>query len=96
MNNVLSTDKNENNFNKQVLSNNFMSEQRLKNGKEEFNIKKTFTNLCNIPFNLQKIVEAKKENSPFKNNTNSLIIKKDSMNSYNSIIIQKKRKNLSF
>ena len=92
MNNVLSTDKNENNFNKQVLSNNFMSEQRLKNGKEGFNIKKTFTNLCNIPFNLQKIVETKKEKSPFKNNTNSLIIKKDSMNSYNSIIIQKKEK----
>ena len=92
MNNVLSNDKNENNFNKQILSNNFMSEHRLKNGKEEHKIKKTFTNLSSIPCNLQKIIYLNKEKFPFKNMTNSLIIKKDSISTYNSITIQKNEK----
>ena len=86
MNNVLSIDKNDNN-NKQILSNNFISEQRLKYGKEENKIKKTFSTLSNNPFNLQNIIDSNKEKSLFKKISNSLIIKKDSISSYNSKII---------
>ena len=91
MNNVLSIDKNDNN-NKQILSNNFISEQRLKYGKEENKIKKTFSTLSNNPFNLQNIIDSNKEKSLFKKISNSLIIKKDSISSYNSITLKKNEK----
>ena len=92
MNNVLSNEKNEHLNNKQILTNNYMSSHRLKNEKEENNVKKTFTNLSILPFNFPKIKVLNNDNCPFKDSENSFIIRKNSKSTINSIVVQRHKK----
>lgn len=96
MNNVLSNEKNEHLNNKQILTNNYMSSHRLKNEKEENNVKKTFTNLSILPFNFPKIKVLNNDNCPFKDSENSFIIRKNSKSTINSIVVQRHKKIYNF
>ena len=55
MNNVLTIHKNDNYKNKQLFTNNYMSENRLNIQNNEKDVKKTYTNLSFIPLNFMKM-----------------------------------------
>ena len=96
MNNVLTIHKNDNYKNKQLFTNNYMSENRLNIQNNEKDVKKTYTNLSFIPLNFMKMKFINEENLYMKEASNSLIIRKDTKSSVNSVVLQKFKKIYSF
>ena len=89
MNNVLTIHKIDNFKNKQLFTNNYMSENRLNIQSNEKEYKKTTTNLSLIPLNFTKMRFINEENVYIKDASNNLIIRKDTKSSINSVILQK-------
>ena len=96
MNNVLTIHKNDNYKNKQLFTNNYMSENRLNIQNNEKDVKKTYTNLSFIPLNFMKMKFINEEKLYMKEASNSLIIRKDTKSSVNSVVLQKFKKIYSF
>ncbi len=96
MNNVLTIHKIDNFKNKQLFTNNYMSENRLNIQSNEKEYKKTTTNLSLIPLNFTKMRFINEENVYIKDASNNLIIRKDTKSSINSVVLKKFKKIYNF